>query len=264
MVAIFIAKELHHILASLDFGVRDFGPGDTSVLDNPFVHEFLDIQHLLARQGGAVEIEGELFGPNVRTFLRCFFADHFVQSPVKEVSHGMMALNGSATALIHAHCDLAVCLRGVGSGQEMQKGISRFLRIDDVPGVTRATDFARVTHLSTHLSVKWGDIQNDGQFPLMTNNLENPGGGFQLIETNKARWSRRFDLSERDYFRLPGIATPFALLFHELFKTGGVDSNAPFPGHQLCEVEGESIGIVKLESKITRELLAPALSFFAK
>ena len=68
-VAVFLAEELHHVLAQFHVSVGNFRPRNAGVFDDALVDEFLDIGDLLRRQRGAAEVEGELFGADVGAFL---------------------------------------------------------------------------------------------------------------------------------------------------------------------------------------------------
>ena len=46
-VAVFVAEELHHVLAMLHVGVRDFCPRDAGVFEDALVDELLDVGDLL-------------------------------------------------------------------------------------------------------------------------------------------------------------------------------------------------------------------------
>ena len=61
-VAVFVAEELHDVGKASHIGVGDFGPTHAGILEDAFVHQFLDVAHLLRGQGGAVKVEGEFFG----------------------------------------------------------------------------------------------------------------------------------------------------------------------------------------------------------
>ena len=92
-IAIFVAEELHHVLAVLHVGVRHFRPRDAGVFEDAFVDELLDVGDLRGRERRAVEIEGQLVRPDERTFLRRFLAGDFVQRPMQQMSDGVVALN---------------------------------------------------------------------------------------------------------------------------------------------------------------------------
>ena len=100
-VAVFVAEELHHVLAGFHVGVGDFGPGDAGIFEDAFVDEAFDVGELRGRQHGAVEVEGELVGADEGAFLRGLVADDFVQGPVEQMRDGVVALDGVAAGAIH-------------------------------------------------------------------------------------------------------------------------------------------------------------------
>ena len=83
-------------LCPLDFRVGHFGPGHTGVLQYPLVDQPFDFGNLVRVKRGAAEIESQFIRADVGTFLRGIGADDFVQSPMEEVRHGMMPLDGLA------------------------------------------------------------------------------------------------------------------------------------------------------------------------
>ena len=105
-VAVFVAEELHHVLAVLHVGVRDFGPRDAGVFEDAFVDELLDVGDLRGRERGAVEVEGQLVRADEGTFLRGFLAHDFVQRPVEQMRDGVVALDGIATRLLDGERDV--------------------------------------------------------------------------------------------------------------------------------------------------------------
>ena len=83
-VAVFVAEELHYVLARFDVRVGNFGPTDASVLDDAFVDELLDVGDLLRSERGAVEVEGQFVRADERAFLRGILAHDFVERPVEQ------------------------------------------------------------------------------------------------------------------------------------------------------------------------------------
>src|SRR5581483_9428016 len=90
-VAVFLAEELHDVLAALDFGVGNFRPGDAGVFDDALVDEALDVGDLRGRERLAAEVEGQFVRADVGTLLRGVRADDLVESPMKQVRDGMVA-----------------------------------------------------------------------------------------------------------------------------------------------------------------------------
>ena len=52
-VAVFVAEKLHHVLARLHVGIRNFRPAHTGILKDAFIDEFFDVANLLRRGRGA-------------------------------------------------------------------------------------------------------------------------------------------------------------------------------------------------------------------
>ena len=104
-VAVFVAEELHHVLAVLHVGVRDFRPRDAGVFEDAFVDELLDVGDLRGRERRAVEIERQLVRPDEGTFLRRLLAGDFVQGPMQKMRDGVMTLDRVATSCVNRKRD---------------------------------------------------------------------------------------------------------------------------------------------------------------
>jgi len=128
-VAVFVAEELHHVLAMLHVRVRDFRPRDAGIFEDAFVDELLDVGDLRGCERRAVEIEGQLVRPDERTLLRSLIARDFVQCPMQEVRDRVMTLDCVATRFLNGKCDAGADCRSIAAVDKMQKSISRFLRV---------------------------------------------------------------------------------------------------------------------------------------
>ena len=149
--------------------VLDLGPAHVGVFEDAFVHEAFDIRHLRRAEWGAAEVERQFFGSDVRSFLDRVFADDFVERPVQEVGNRMVAFDGQAPWLIDgerygvARSWALETLRGrVIPAHKMKPGIACLLSIHDAPELPGRPKLARVSHLSAHLGVKRGDVQDQG------------------------------------------------------------------------------------------------------
>ena len=87
-------------VALFRFGVGNFRPRDGRVLRDAFIHQLFHVAHLLWREGGAVEIEGQLVRADVAAFLRRVAANDFVQRPVQQMRHRVMPLDRAAARAV--------------------------------------------------------------------------------------------------------------------------------------------------------------------
>ena len=261
-VAVFVAEELHHVLAVLHVGVRDFRPRDAGVFEDAFVDELLDVGDLRGRERRAVEIEGQLVRPDERTFLRRLLARDFVQRPMQQMRDRVMPLDGVATSFVNARASLPAPTAGsVAAFDEMQPTCCRTSAcvmkcshvFPDFCVSTSARDFRRrnfagVADLAAHLGVKRRRVQHDGGFVFELTTSSTLRGRFQFFKADKFCRRGRFDLRKRnDFFFLRGAGAG-ALFFHQLFKTVLVHGQTAFARHQFGEVERETVGVVKFET----------------
>ena len=130
-VAIFVAEELHHVLARFHVGVGNFRPRYAGVFEDAFVDEFLDVGDLLRRERCAVEIEGQFVRPDERTFLRSVLAHDLVQRPVQQMRDGVVALDGVPAGLVNRERHAGTDRRQVAAFDKMQPRVAGFLRVGD-------------------------------------------------------------------------------------------------------------------------------------
>ncbi len=123
-VAVFVAEELHDVGPLLRFRVGNFRPRDGRVLRDLFVHQLFHVAHLLLREGGTGEIEGQLLRPDVAAFLRRVAADDFVQRPMQQMRHGVMALDRGPARAIESHRDVLANGRRAFARDEMNRGVA--------------------------------------------------------------------------------------------------------------------------------------------
>ena len=110
-------------------------------------------------------------------------------------------------------------------------------------------NFAGVADLAAHLGVERRRVQHDGGLVFERDDFEHVARAFQLFEADKVRRRGRFDLRKRnDFFLLRGAGAG-ALLLHQFFKAVLVHGQAAFARHQFGEIERETVGVVKSESK---------------
>ena len=172
---------------------------------------------------------------------------------MKQVRHGVVALNGVAAGGIHAQGDLRADHRGVATLDEMQEGVARLLGIGDAPELAGTDELAGVADLAAHLGIAHRGVEDDGGAVLQLDDLQDLGAGLQGVIAGERRRGLGLDLGQFDDLLLLGGAGAGALLFHSLLEAGLVHRQAAFAGHELGEVEGETIGVVEEKSYITAD-----------
>ena len=130
---IFVAKELHNVGTGPDARVKDFCPRNRHVLNDTFVDQLLNIANLRWSKRRAIEVESQLLRTNERPLLRRLVGDDFVQSPVKEMGHRVVALDGRAPDDINRNGNLQPRLRSIRRADKVQPDIPAFLGVHDIP-----------------------------------------------------------------------------------------------------------------------------------
>ena len=62
-----------------------------------------------------------------------FFGDDFMECPVEDVRHRMVALDGIAAGLVDRNLDGGAAFGRIVPGQEVQPGLTGFLGVRHVP-----------------------------------------------------------------------------------------------------------------------------------
>ena len=146
---------------------------------------------------------------------------------------------------------------------------------DVIVSGTRSTshvDLADVAHLSTLFAVEAGSIEDHrdalavlapvAEMSAVPDGLDQPGGGatvvfrmvvgrlhLQEVEFSKdVRWNR-----EHRIIDVPASAASRSSFLHEDLVTVRVDGHVPFFGHDLGEIDGESVGVMELEGVDRRD-----------
>ena len=83
---------------------------------------------------------------------------------------------------------------------------------------------------------------------LRRDDFDDLGGRLQLVEADELGGRGGLDLGKRNDFLLLRGAGAGLLLLHQLVEAFHVHGQTTFAGHQLGEVERETVGVVELES----------------
>ena len=161
---------MQDVLARLHVGVGNFGPAHAGVFEDALVDEFLDVGDLVRRERAAVEVEGQLFRPDVGAFLRGVLAHDFVQRPVEQVRNGMVALDGVAARLVHGEFARPFVRQLIGLKQFktprcLKLKVKSRASFDAVRNLQRLCQawylkLTCIADLSSHLGVERRDINN--------------------------------------------------------------------------------------------------------
>ena len=189
-VAVFVAEELHDVLATFDVGVGDFLPRDGLRGGDGGVDFFFDDGDLSGREGGGSEVEAQAVGGDEGALLGGVGRDHFVESPVKKVGCGVVGLDGATPFREDAEGDFVADLE-LGLGRdEMGAGAADLLRAgDEVFGVAAFVEhFAFVALLASHLGVEGGLVGDDEELVVGGVEFEDGGFAFVVVEADEVGW----------------------------------------------------------------------------
>ena len=104
-LAVFVAEELHDVLAVLDRGVRDLGPGNGHVLFDGAVDHFLHHGDLFCCERRAVEVEAQAVFIDGGALLGGVFGNGFVKRPVEQVGGGVVCFDRAAAGGVELEGD---------------------------------------------------------------------------------------------------------------------------------------------------------------
>ena len=177
-----------------------------------------------------------------------------MQCPVEEVGHCVVALDRRAAGGIDGNLDFVTDIRGIGGIQQVEKGISGFLRICDAPELAAACDFGRVADLAAHLGIAGSAVQNHSGAVFDRKNLEHAGRVYEGVVARENRGRGGFDFGKCDDFLFLGGARTGTLGFHEGVESLGIHREAAFARHEFREVEREALFVVEFEREGARNL----------
>lgn len=213
------------------------------------IDEAFDFADLGGGESRAIEIEGEFVGADKRSLLGGLLGDDLVECPVEKMGGGVVALDGISAGGIYAQIHRGAWNGGIRALEKVKESGTAFLGITDWPRISAVTEFTGIADLPSHFRVSGGGIENDRRFIFESDDLENRCGGEEGIVTGENGGRLGFDFGEFDDLFFLGGAGSLALLIHQRVEASGIDDEATFSGHEFGEVEGESVGIVELESE---------------
>ena len=94
-----------------------------------------------------------------------------VQSPVKQMSDCVVALDRVATGFVHGDFHFTANRWGVSGIEDVQPCVADFLGIGNAPELAAAGECRCVTNLPAHFGIASGRIQDDGCLVLDRKNL---------------------------------------------------------------------------------------------
>ena len=119
-----------------------------------------------------IEVEGQLFGSDIRSLLRSILAHDFMQSPVEQMGDGVMTLDRAAPRGIHRHTNGLAHFGSAASRQDasMNENVALFLSVCDLqtahfrPVGAGHMDKTGIADLSAHLGVTRGAVDDQIEF----------------------------------------------------------------------------------------------------
>ena len=139
----------------------------------------------------------------------------------------------------------------------MNKNVAALLSIGHAqltnlrPIMPRNVKQSSVADLSAHLCVERRAIQNDINLILFfawQNGLDDCLGLEKLVSKKFGRLDSEFPFFNADFFLLLSLARPLTLFLHQALESFDIHSEPALARHQFCQIERETVGVVKLES----------------
>ncbi len=237
------------------------------------------------------EVEAQVVGADVAALLGNRLAQHLLQGPLEDVGGGVILPGGTAVQADRHRDLLADVQRALGKLAAMDHRIGNLRRFfDDEPACRPAVpgwvhprgrgcyigghfNDAGVADLAAGLGVETGLLkdQADLGFARDLALLVKARGidpaenrGFALIRVVLVQVFRRrqfgVDQAHQERIGLLRRPGPLFLFLHQLLETLEIHAQAAFLGHKLRQVDGEAVGVVKLESVLAADRLGGSLS----
>ena len=213
-VSVLVGEKLHDVVTLRHLVVRHFGPAHHGVFKDAFIDECLNVGDLLGCQRLTVEIERQFVRANIGTFLRYVGAGDLVERPVKQVRDRVVTLDGGAVSGVHSQLSCSTLLWRAVAFHIMQKRVTGLLRVGNLPSATADGKRTGVAHLTSHLGIKRGAIQDDAGAFLFFDHLEHGSIGVELVEPDEFSLCVGRKAGNADDLLLLGGARAFALLLH--------------------------------------------------
>ena len=134
---------------------------------------------------------------------------------------------------VYGQLGCGALLRRAVAFYKMEERVAGLLGVGDLPGLIPDGECAGVAHLTAHLGVKRGTIQDDARALLFFDNLKHGGVGSELIESNKLSLGIGRQAGDANNLFLLSGTRAFALLLHERLKASGIHAQAGFAGHEF-------------------------------
>ena len=220
-------------------------------VDVDLLFHFADF--LTGELGKVREVEAQSLVIDAGAFLFHVFAENVAQRFVQEVSRGVVALDGKAAAFIHF--GLVGLVEMLGQlGYDVYDEIVLFLGVYDGNHVAgRVGEGALVAHLSTAFAVERCAVKNElvelFVFHLYMAVAGDVHFGSEAVVADEFLGGAGDELDPVVVLYSCCSTGTVLLLGKTLLESLHVHSPAFFSGHKLCEVDGEAVGVEKLECK---------------
>ena len=259
LVAVLLAEE-SHCAAAFGFVERHDFPVHGVVGHDRLVHHPLDgFQLLRLHFFEMVEVEPQVPRVHKRTRLLGVLAENRAKGLVQQVCRRVVAFRGPALLRVDSGqdrpADQSRQLLFCGTLDKMQVAVTGLLRVDNAVLAAVGDQDARVAHLAAAFRVERGLVQNH----LVAQNGQDFGLGFVLRVTHETR-RRDVGADFRSGFgrsRLKGgrFLRALPLLVHQTVETLFVDGQPSLAGHQLGQVQRETVRVVQEEGHVAGENL---------
>ena len=158
--------------------------------------------------------------------------------------HGVMPLDRASSRRLKAQSDVLSDCGRIASFEDMDPGVASFARLSDSPTLPIRRHLARVAHLSAHLRIQHGVVQNDRGPPLRRCDFLHIRTGVVQIVAEKVGRRSIVALGEFDGCLLLRTARPRTLLLHQFLEADRIDRQPAFTRHQLGQIQRETLLVV--------------------
>ena len=229
------------------------------------VHNVFDLLDFFSGHGVEVaEVKAEEFVRNEATLLLHVSAEHFAESGLEQVRCGVVLADVSATIVIdssHEHGTHRLFIgRTLIHLTAAEGGIVHLHGVEHVNLEVGRNERSLVANLATHFGVERRGFEHDAEHALVfapADNLRFTSGEFVAHELGAffAVLRPAFGTHRVDALLHVGAGAGL-LFFHALLVAFFIDEEALFFGENAREVRRESVGIVKEEHLVARNLVA--------
>ncbi len=268
-VAVLLAEEsgCTHLLSLVNGHLAD---GDIQTIEDHVANALVDGKDLIGGECGEVsEVETEMVGLNERASLVDMVAQNVLESSLEQMSCGVGTHDGTAALGIDIGADFVTDIQAAADHFAVVEILAALvlLNIADSENGIAADNTAVVSNLTAHFGVHGGGIEDNDALSAFGKNAaglaalnksENLCAALVIAVAEELGGSvvkAEVKASPCVGHIAAGSSCALALLIHKSSKSVHVNAHALFLNHLDGQIDGETIGIIKLESVGTGEYL---------